>query len=253
LLTNYNNQSEPRIFVPLFNNNIQGFTIKGKALSGWDPQKEKEYAPQPLQYVYFGNKDYLVSTNIKGSINIFNRRGRKLKEIESKEECQCFAPFYFTKSTTEENSYWLTMNDRGHILKTTFDGKQSITENIRWKNTSRLYVEDIASTTGNEWIVFEKDQHFIYAEQQEVSSFKYPSEMKENVFFGQLGNNDINTLFVSDKVLNQVYAFDEQGKVLEGFPKEGSTKGSICNLYNDTTQYLVIGSNDGNLIAYTLK
>ena len=57
---------------------------------------------------------------------------------------------------------------------------------------------------------------------------------------------------MTDRADNKIYAFNQEGKLLDNFPIEGNSDVLITDLNDDKKYKMIIGNKEGNLFIYTL-
>lgn len=248
----YDHDRNYRIFIPCDNKAIYGYQVTGKPLEGWGPKNTIGLVKQPVQYLRI-DKDYLVISNTEGTVFIFNRKGQTIKELKALEKVQFLNPFVADETSKPGETQFVTTNVNGTIQRYYLNGNVSTRKLGDWTEKHFFDFINVADGADKEYIFLDREQLAVYSKKD--SALVYSYEFLNDITLRPQSipvDSSKYSVGVTVTATNQVFAFDDNGKILRGFPLKGSTPFTISNFRNDSRHYLLVGSSDTYVYVYVL-
>lgn len=249
----YEKDENYRIFVPCSNKAVYGYQVTGKPLEGWAPKSNIGLVTQPVQYLHIEGKDYLVISNNEGAVFIFNRKGQVIKELKAQEKATFQNPFVADETSKPGETQFVTSNTAGTIQRYYLNGTVGNRKLGVWTENHFFDFNNVAGGDAKEYIFLDKELLAVYSKEDTalVYSYEFLNDLTLRPQFIPVDSNK-NRVGVVNASTNQVFCFDDNGKIVPGFPLKGSTPFSVSNFRNDGQRYLLVGSNDKYLYVYGL-
>lgn len=251
----YENDQNYRLFVPCSNGAIYGYQLSGAPLEGWSPRSGLGIVRQPLFFARINGKDYLATGNTEGTVRFLNRRGEILAEIKTADKKKVFnKPYSAFVDEATQTYHLINTDEEGLVYDYSSDGSLHTATASILSNTHLFGYEDISGDRGRELIFLDNNQLLVY--QQKDTALVYNYSFSENVTtapqYIKVDSSKNSSVAIVSTEGNKVFAFDDKGKVLKGFPVKGSTPFTIDDLRKDGKKYLIVGSRDQQLYVYRL-
>ncbi|MBE9469438.1 MAG: DUF3352 domain-containing protein [Bacteroidetes bacterium] len=248
-LFDYNKKKEYRIFIAGENRKIYAYDKEGKTLKGWEFDKTENIVHTKIQHYLINGKDYIVFADTH-KVYILDRKGNERVKVSKN----------FSKSInnnfvldTKKNALVTTdINGRVYFIK--FNGAVESKSFVECTNKHLFDYKDVDGDNQKDFIfvdnnklkVINKDNRLIFAHTFKNNITKNP------VIF--LFNKNKKGIGCVDSKSNKIFLFDKNGELFNGFPLEGMTLFSICNLNNSKEKYnLVVGNKECFLYNYLVN
>ncbi|MBL4655935.1 MAG: DUF3352 domain-containing protein, partial [Bacteroidia bacterium] len=247
-LFDYNNKKEYRIFIAC-DNQVYAYKANGKLITEWGPRNVKGTITKEIQHLRVENKDFIIALTNSGNIHIMDRRGKTRVKVKDKIPSVSNNPLIISHKGTIESVEILCTDTTGLIYKTYLSGKSS-TKHIGEHTSKHLFqYYDINSDDVNEYIFVDKGKLRVFEnDSTELFTYWFNSNITtpiQNFNFGGTGK-----ISISSYSTNEVFLFNEDGTIFNGFPLKGSTSSATTDLLHDGSLKMVVGSLDGNLYVY---
>ena len=247
----YENNRDYRIFVACKDRKVHCYKESGEEVSGFKSQSTEAEVQMSVQYHKIDGKDHLFAVDKRGKVYIFNRQGEPL--VKLKYNLPSVAANFYIEPEKDYSKTIITAADTsGNIVKMNLKGDKKSISIGRFSSRASFEYKDINNDKIKEYIFIEGNELTVFS-QDETVLFNY--EFKEPVSQGALfftfpdGSGKIGVL--SDKT-NELYLFNENGSLYQGFPVAGKTLFCIGDLNNDGTYMLITGSSDNSIYVYQL-
>lgn len=256
-LLDYDKNKNYRFFIPCENGNIYGYEMSGKPLVGWNPKNNIGIVNQPIQYFLVDKKDYLLCVNDAGTIYLFNRKGEQKAKVEL--TTQFKNPFFlneFWKDKKTKISYLVSSDTSGKIQLVNFEGKSSVKEfpNHHWSSNYLFALEDVAGDSLNEWCFADGNKLFVFKNDSTLLfDYQFSIAFSGDLFFINENESGKSKLALVNNSSQQLFLFNPDGTLSNGFPIAGTTPFQIVDLFKDNGRILIAGNKDGYLFAYRLE
>jgi len=250
IAVDYDNQREYRILVPCANNQIYNYDKTGALVEGWQFAGSTSPIVQPLEHFVMGSKDYLFTVERTGKIHLLDRRGNERVNapvnLRGIEDNALFADKQKTIGTTRV----VYIDSTGTLIRVNFDGDKDMSD---WQVpvNSPYAVFDLNGDRQVEYLIGNDDKVQVYGADK---SLLFELEVNSPVTAIHVYPFESSTIIgVSTAGSNEVWAFDEIGKVLEGMPLYGSGKVIVNDINNDGNLNLITTDKNGKIFTYSIR
>lgn len=248
----YENNRDYRIFIACENKKILCLKPNGESVDGFKFDKTNDLVYLPLQYFNAINKDHLCAVDAKGKIYILDRHGET--RIRIKEQLpQGIRNFYIETGKDYSRSYLVSADTLGNVIKVSLTGdKESIklqtfetSPYFDYKDINNDKIKEYIFLTRNELKVFSQDKSLLFNYEFKTST------SQPSLFF--LFPDGEGKLGVVCEETNELYLFNNNGSLYNGFPLNGKTGFTIDDLNNEGLLNLVTVSSDNSIYVYQLQ
>jgi hypothetical protein len=243
----YDNNRKYRYFVACENKKVYAYNHEGQIITGWKFEGTSSSVTNPVEHFRVNNKDFIVfKDNTK--VYIQNRQGHtRIKTAVTFENSK--NPLVLNTNGTPK----IVASDKsGKVYYFYFDGKYAEKKTERFGKDHFFTVADINGNGIADFIFVDNKELTVIDENgKKVFSKKFRNilQSEANVYAFSSKQKKIG---VCDTKTNEIYLFNPDGTLHEGFPLEGNTAFSIGNLTKETLN-LVVGNEGGNLSSYLLE
>lgn len=248
-LFDYNKNRDYRIFIAGENRKIYVYDKEGKTLKGWEFDKTENIVHSKIQHYLINGKDYIVFADTH-KIYILDRKGKERVKVSKN----------FSKSTNNNfvfdsrKNALVTTDINGKVYFISFKGKVESKSFIQCTNNHFFDYKDVDGDSKKDFIFIDNDKlHVINQQNQTIFTHTFMNNIKKrSVFF--LFNKNKKGIGCVDSKSNKIFLFDKNGEIFNGFPLEGMTLFSICNLNNSKGKYnLIVGNKECFLYNYLVN
>jgi len=181
----------------------------------------------PPEHFRLGNKDFILIQDQTGLLHLLNRRGTTRIKINQK----------FNTFRNRWGAYhrkFVNIDDDNNLISIDLSGKIKQGETgLKDQVLSQIKEDVLAAVSGNELLLNKELKTLDLGTYERPQIYRYGKH---------------KYIFTADTDNNQIYAFDEKGKVLDKFPIAG--KQVLDFRANKTGKYLLVYDSAGNLIVY---
>lgn len=247
-LTLYKKANEYRIIIAQSDKTIHNYTIEGEAVTGWKLPKMENLVSEPICYLNSKNKDFLVITDDKETVQIIDKFGSPLKLKKAIEKGN-FSGFYVNMTnskgeiiTTDKQGRLVYISDKGKLQNTGF-GSFSPEHYFLYEDFNGDKVMDFIYIDGKKLTVLDRFKKTVF-------SYSFQNEIVSNPVFYQIDKNRFLLAIVPENE-NSIYFFNKKGEpiVFSGFPDKAFFELSFQD--KDEVSLLVGASN--SIYYYRLK
>ena len=220
----YDNNNNYRLLLTQ-NEELIMFDSKGKIVKGFEYQKGGEISTKPKHF-RISNKD-IITFKANNKLIILNRRGKIRIKTEKGFE-------YSNQEIIQHKNDLVTTTSNNEIVKIDMKG------NIRLENKSIYNLR----LTGNKQSLFTLQKNIL-------SNSKKKMELKFGVYdeFKLINNGNKILINIFDSQNNNIYAFDNNLNLIDGFPKYSIFNGDF-DISNNQIEFSFI--SDNNELEYHL-
>ena len=220
----YDNNNNYRLLLTQ-NKELIMFDSKGKIVKGFEYQKGGEISTKPKHF-RISNKD-IITFKANNKLIILNRRGKIRIKTEKGFE-------YSNQEIIQHKNDLVTTTSNNEIVKIDMKG------NIRLENKSIYNLR----LTGNKQSLFTLQKNIL-------SNSKKKMELKFGVYdeFKLINNGNKILINIFDSQNNNIYAFDNNLNLIDGFPKYSIFNGDF-DISNNQIEFSFI--SDNNELEYHL-
>jgi len=243
----YENNREYRFFVPCENKKIYDFYKDGDIVPGWEFGQTDTRVTSRLQHFRVDTRDYIVFAD-RYRIYILNRRGQI--RIEPEEQFARSKNNLFTlEPQTSKNPPRLTTTDRnGAVRFVHLDGRVTTREVGSYSEDHHFDYQDIDSDGFKDFIFLDDNTlEVISQDGQEIFTRQPEATITEPPIHFYFSYQDRKIGLVSDQQ-NQIFLYNSDGALYEGFPLNGSTPFTIGYLEDAGGDFHLIVGNKYNFL-----
>jgi len=248
----YEKNRNYRFFVPCESKQIHCYEVNGKELKGFKLDKTKGIVRLPIQYFKVNNKEHLCAVDEEGRIYMFNRKGEPKEKIT--ERLTSIHDFFIETGKDEKNTYILACDTLGNVIKINLRNDKEIFELDDFDAVSFFnYTDIIGNDNIKEYLIVTGNQLKVYSNNKTLLfEHEFKSPVTNAPFMVNFGKDNVKIGVVSDAA-NELFLFNNDGSVYQGFPMEGKTLFSIGDMNNDGNNNVVAGTSFSSIVAYQLE
>ncbi|PVX52371.1 hypothetical protein C7377_0685 [Balneicella halophila] len=242
-LFDYDNNRNYRIFLSTEDKLTYLYDIKGKLVEGWKAEKNEHEVLQAVQYFVNASKDYIVYND--GYRNyILSRRG----EVRSKPQ-KSFSKAENSKlcileSNSKQKCSLVATDETGLVYFTHLDGTVTTKEVGKFTDKHIFTSYDINVDGANDFIFIDKGILTVFNHSgKEIFNYDFKTEDVSRPNFYTFSSKDKK---IGLRAGNNIYLFNSDGSIYDGFPLEGYSDFSIGFINEKDREFnlFVAGSND---------
>ncbi len=253
------NGKGPRFFIPCKNGAVYGYEETGKPLSGWQPLKGVGRAAQPMQYMEYMDKRYLILATTAGHCHAY--------------ELSAQAHFKHAKLGTASN--WGVDPKIGRIVAGQPNGKIRVLNSKgggfglsavkELKKPVQFLYADVLGDARKDYIRLDADKMVInYYEKQtdekgkvkevllQTPIYAIPEASDRQVFAVNLRESEKALIGYWEPSTGSIGLLDARGVLQKGFPLAGTSTFEVVDLFGEQSNTLVV-ANDSRIYTYKLK
>ncbi len=246
------NDSTYQFFVPLENNKVIAYTIKGKPLQNWNPKTVDDKIVTPISVIKIAAKPYILAIGLKGSFLMYSLKGERMK-TEIEQSILGNIPLY-TYSIDSVSAFVSITDTNGVMNIYSIDSSLKFTPNNSYKLSIKPeylftnYINKqwfVLAGNKNEFKIFDQPNHQTITQIISDSNFIKPfinTNSSGNLMIGYVNKN-----------ANQLNWFNVSGAQYPSFPMEGNSVFGVGNLMLDGGNYLFKSDKLNNLLLIKLK
>ncbi len=248
-LFDYDKNKNYRIFIACTNQSIYGYDLSGRPLDGWNPKRVGTVIDR-IQHVNVNNKDIIFVPTAQGYFYFLNRRGEQMAQFKDSAHIQYANPFYFDENTDYAKNRFISTDQMGKIKSLYVDGHRLYKSVGTWTDSHSFLYANVMGDDKKDYIFIDNNQLMVYQDDTTVGfNYQFNTTISDKAFAFQYNEKE-SLLGVISKETEQVFLFDREGKVLNGFPVKSFTKPSF--LVTGNQKRMVVCTQSGKLIYYNL-
>lgn len=220
----YDNNGKYR-FTVIQDDDVRMYDKNAKRVRGFKFGKSKSNIINPAKHIRMANKDYILVQESSGKIHILNRRGKT--RIDLNENLKLSDNEWF-----EHENYFTSISKDGNILKINQQGNLT--------KDDKEFLNPKFSANKKNLVILSENKFYFNSYVTELPYGLYTTPKINNNFAG-----------IADKQAQKIYIFNNEAKVIEGFPVYGE---EIYDLHFKEDK-LVILCKDGDdaMIVYSVN
>ena len=251
-LFDYDNNLNYRIFVPCINKNVYLYGIDGNLINGWNFGQTDTKVNKPVQYFRVKTNDYLVFAD-KYRVYILNRRGEErisLKTQFAKSENN----YFILEMSNSSGTRFVTTDTTGAVKFIYLDGKVETKQIDHYSENHFFDYQDVNADGYNDFIFVDDRKLEVYKfNGDKIFDYKFDEEILSSPSYFYFSYDD-QKIGVVSKTSNELFLFNSDGSLYEGFPLKGNTPFTIGYLENSTNQFnLITGTKYNFLYNYSVN
>jgi len=251
-ILDYENNRDYRIFVASENKRILCFKATGEQVNGFKFDKTIEPVYLPMQYFNMNNMDHLCVVEAKGHIYILNRHVERRMNLQETLP-QGIVSFYLEPGKDYAQSYLITADTLGNIVKVSFTGDKERIKLQSFETSPYFDYKDINNDEIKEYVFLTRNELKIFSQDKSLLfNYEFKSATSQPSLFFRLPNGEGKIGVICEEA-NELYLFNANGSLYNGFPLNGRTPFIIGDLNNEGTLNLITGSLDNSIYVYQLE
>ena len=208
------------------------FDNSGKLVKGFQPEKFNSNILKKPIHIRIDGKDYILILLENGSLKILDRRGRDRIVVNEniKFSDNLFYSYLNNFSTIDRDGNFLMIDTSGKVSKN--DLKLSENNLIYIHDNDLVYVDNnILSIKGI-------SINLPFGSYSRPKVFKFPNK---------------KLISITDFNEEKIYLYDENGKILEGFPLKGKSIIDIIDSDNDDKLEIITQLDGNSVVSYEIN
>jgi len=219
-------------FLVTNDNIIEMFDSRGKKVSGFKPNTFESSIIKSPTHIRIDGKDFILVQLENGELKILDRRGRDRINIDEKIQFSENSIYSYMKTFT-------TTDNQGYLVQIDLDGK--------------LLKKNLNITSDN--LIDIKNDNLVYISEN-ILSIK---GININLPFGRYSKPKIFNEFsrmligISDFSKNNIYLYEDNGELINGFPLKGSSIIDIRDSDKDGKIEVITRLDNFSIVSYEVN
>jgi hypothetical protein len=251
-IVDYERNEDYRLFIATENKRIVCYKANGEQVTAFKFDKTENQVFVPIQYFNTPGKDHVCAIDNKGKIYVLNRHGEP--RVKIKEQLpQGIRNFYIEIGKDYSKSYIVAADTLGAISKISLTGKKENSTLQEFETSPYFDYRDITNDKIKEYILLTRNTLKVFNQDKSLLfqyEFKNKISQAPQYFTFPDGTSKIG---VSSPESNELFLFESNGTLLEGFPISGHTLFSIGDLNNESIYNLITGGDNNSIYVYQLQ
>lgn len=231
-------------------NRILAYTEQGTSVASWEDIDLAGSILYQLEAQEINGKMHIMAGTSTGNFYFFNQQGSLIQEINDPGTYQHKLSFKKDASQPQKSSL-LTLSEDHGMVQYALNGEKNVLP-ITWKETPQYYIYgQIAGNKAASLIFFSPTTMWTHKTKDSIVNYQYTFPQKINALPKLVSiSSQINWLTVHTEG-DLIYAFNEKGSLVEGFPLTGLPHFYIGPLQEgNSTNYLISSKRDHKLYCY---
>ena len=227
---------------------VYNYNQEGKIIEGWNCDLTEDSVVNELQHFISENKDYILFTDVSGTIYMLDRRGGKRVELSQKVNTNLHRLIQFEKGFTFTTSK-LTYKDSNTICKVEFNDAKTCFMLDSAHTEFDLSIVDLDGNNLSDYVVNYLNRVEIYGPDKKLSFFE-TFDFNINHQLRVVGDNR-KFLLVENQ--DEIYLYSSNFTPIPDFPVLGSMHTAIGDINKDGRTNLVTISSSNELKVYSIE
>jgi hypothetical protein len=248
----YEKNRDYRIFIACENLKVLCFNANGEAVDGFDFDRTVNPVYSPLQYFRTANKDHLCLLDAKGKIYILDRHGEI--RVKMKEQLGAGIRSYCFESGKDYiKSYLIAADTLGNVMKVNLAGDIEKIKFQDFETSPYFEYRDINNDKTKEYIFLTRRELKVFnADKTLLFNYDFGADISQAPQIFQFPDGSCK-IGVTSELTQELFLFNENGSLFNGFPLKGKTSFGIADMNNEGNINLVTGSADNSIYVYQLR
>ena len=252
-LFDYDKNLDYRIFIPCKNKNVYVYNIEGNLVNGWEFEQTDGYVTTPVQHFRVHNNDFLIFAD-QVRVYILNRRGEERIRLKTQFAKSVNNKFILETGTSETTAQFVTTDTSSLVRMIALDGTVESKQIGTFSTLHYFDYQDINADGFNDYIFLDKNKLVVFKQDgSKIFDYKFDQNIESSPVYYYFSYDD-RKLGVVSTTTNEIYLFNSNGNVYEGFPLKGNTQFTIGYLGNSHNQFnLIVGTKYNFLYNYSVN
>lgn len=248
----YEKNREYRLMLACENNRIYNYTPDGEPVNGWEFTVMPARITAQAQHFIIKEKDYIVAIDDDGNVKLVDRKGKQIIEYTEKLKMNKDRQFYIDIGKDLANTKLVSTDDNGMVQMLYLNDKLETLNLKTFSADHHLEYKDINNDRKREFIFTDKNELNVFdSDKQLMINYKFKNNVTEKPLFF-LFPDGYGKIGVVSGPAKEIYLFNSNGSLYDGFPLYGSTPFSIGDINNDDIFNVIVGSADKQIYTYSL-
>ncbi|MCH8554337.1 MAG: hypothetical protein LAT76_04205 [Schleiferiaceae bacterium] len=237
----YDKNRNYRFVVPC-GNRLLNYGVDGAPVRGWSFNNAVSDIKQIPRHILVGTKDYILVVESAGKVRLLNRKGEDRVAIPGTFSL-AQRELFLVDGKNPDNARLIGLTASGKLLNLFFNGKiDSLDAGLG--NAGVLL-------TRNDGLLLAGDRKLQWKDSEQPWEVRTPMEIEIGPYIFERNKG----YFVGAGSLfdNQIWLYDNLGKLQPGFPVYGATPFTVGAFDKGGSQLLIVGATDGSLICYRME
>ena len=244
----YERNKQYRLLVACSDRKVYNYNQEGKITEGWICDFIEDSVVNELQHFVSENKDYILFTDVSGTIYMLDRRGGKRVELTQKVNTNLHELIQFEKGYTFTTSK-LTYKDSSTICKIGFDDTKTCSILDSANTEFDLTIVDLDGNKLSDYVVSYLNRIEIYGPDKKLSIFE-TFDFNINHQLKVVGDN-LKFLLLENQ--DEIYLYSNNFNPIPNFPVSGSIHTAIGDINKDGRTNVVTISSSNELKVYSIE
>lgn len=248
----YEKTRDYRIFIACENEKVLCYDAFGKLVEGFKFDKTANPVYIPVQYFTVNNNDHLCIIDVKGKVYILDRKGNT--RVKMKEQTAAGIHNYFIESGKDYTKTFIIASDTlGNTIKLSLSGDKEKVKFQDFETSPYFEYRDINNDKTKEFIYLTRNELKVFnADKTLLFKYEFTSKISQAPLY-YVFPDGTGKIGINSELTNELFLFNNNGSLYEGFPLRGKTGFSIGDLNNDGTFNIISGSADNSIYVYQIQ
>ena len=249
----YDKDGSIRICVPGEDRKIYMYDKDGKVIPGWQPKPTDNRVLQPVQHFRVGSKDYIVAID-RFKFYILDRKGSNRVAVKQYFQVSANNGFYLDVSRGDQLARLVTTDTSGNIMRVYFSGKVEKIHDRRIDPGHYFIFADLDGDQKGEYLtVFDSTLHVLNPFMEESFRLEFGEAISFRPIVYKFSSKD-NKIGIVLRSSGNIYLYNNNGTLYNGFPLEGSAPFSISSFPELNGRFnMIVGTRNNFLYNYSVQ
>jgi hypothetical protein len=251
-LFDYDKNLDYRIIIPCKNKNVYVYGVEGNLINGWTFGQTDTWVTKPAQHFRIKTNDYIVFAD-QYRVYILNRRGEERIQLKN-QFAKSHQNSFILESGNNTESRFVTTDTSGLVKLIYLNGVVETKQAGNYSGKHYFDYQDINADGYNDFIFMDEDELKVYKfDGNKVFDYKFEEKILTPPAYYYFSYDD-RKIGVASRTNNEIYLFNSDGSLYEGFPLKGNTPFTIGYLENTRNQFnLIVGTKYNFLYNYSVN
>ncbi len=252
-LFDYDNSRDYRIFIACEDQQVYLYDKRGSLVKGWGFDKTEGVVNQPVLFQRIGSKDYIIFSDER-RVYILDRRGNERVKPEKQFARSENNNMIFEGSSSGHGARLVVTDVEGTVYYVYFDGKVESKTLKEFESGHYFEFQDLDKDGNRDFIYLEDNRLEVYsANGEEMFIKKMDAEITHPPAIYRFPGNE-KKIGIVTRSREEIYLFNSDGTLYDGFPLRGRTMFSIGYLSGSSNEFnLLVGGDNLFLYNYRVK
>jgi hypothetical protein len=242
--------SEHKYYVPCENQNIYGYSIRGKLLEGWNPRTLEYNIKYALRTFKLGSRNFLYSSTERGTLYIWQKKG--LRAPYNKKKNTLFTSPYAVQPVDTTRARVFALDTAGYIVCYNFGQSGDTLPSFYAGKGNYLEILDADKDGSPELLCGGNGSYKLLSLNGKVISTFNTGDTAANAPFLIELDGKVK-IGIPSPGSNKVYLFHANGSAYATFPVPGFTSFKVVDFYQNGGRYFLTGGRGGAIQLMQLK